>query len=39
MKVECVFKQDMLLGAPCNEIKVRFIEYLDDSTQYMLDDE
>ena len=39
MKVECVFKQDMLFGAPCNEIKVRFIEYLDDSTEYMLDDE
>ena len=39
MKVECVFKQDMLFGAPCTEIKVRFIEYLDDSTQYMLDDE
>lgn len=34
-----MFKQDMLFGAPCNEIKVRFIEYLDDSTQYMLDDE
>ncbi|KAK8829593.1 component of TRAPP complex [Blastocystis sp. ATCC 50177/Nand II] len=39
MKVECVFKEDMLLGAPANEIKIRFIEYLDDSTQYMLDDE
>ena len=39
MRVECEFKQDMLKGAQYNEIKIRFIEYLDDSTQYMLKDE
>ncbi|KAK8795826.1 hypothetical protein WA171_003794 [Blastocystis sp. BT1] len=39
MKVECAFKQDMLKGARANEIKIRFVEFMDDSTQFMLNDE
>ena len=39
MKVECTVKQDMLKGARANEIKIRFIEYMDDSTEFMLNDE
>ena len=39
MKVECIFVKDMLGGAESNEIRIRFIEYLEDSTQYMLEDD
>ena len=39
MKVECALKQDMLKGARANEIKIRFVEFMDDSTQFMLNDE
>lgn len=37
--MECAFKQDMLKGSQYNEIKIRFVEFLDDTTQYMLNDE
>ena len=39
MKVECNFQADMLKGAGANEIQIRFVEFLDDSTQFMLNDE
>ncbi|KAK8826303.1 hypothetical protein WA538_001443, partial [Blastocystis sp. DL] len=32
MRVQCSFKQDMLKGSQENEIQVKFVEFLDDST-------
>ena len=29
----------MLKGAQTNEISIKFVEFLDDSTQFMLNDE
>ena len=39
MKVDCSFIKDTLKGDDTNEIKIKFVEYLDDSIQYMLSDE
>lgn len=36
MKVDCSVIQDTLRGDDANAIRVRFVEYLEDSTQYML---
>ena len=38
MKVDCSFKKDMLKGDQANEIRIEFVEFLDDSTQFMLND-
>ena len=39
MKVECKFQSDMLRGASVNSISIHFVEFLDDTTQFMLNDE
>lgn len=39
MKVDCNVIQDTLKGDDVNAIRIRFIEYLEDSTQYMLNEE
>lgn len=36
MRVECSICDDMLKGGAVNEISIRFVEFLDDSTQFML---
>lgn len=39
MKVTCNMKSDMLKGARMNELEICFVEFLDDSTEHMLNDE